>query len=419
MDLSQFNIDSEEDRVLALRLQKSRLIRLRWFYVGLLTLVAVISSLIARQPAKAGHYLVIGSIGLLLNGVLYVINKKVLRGIKFTQAVLILHILLDLGLAAVVTYDQGALQARTTVLFVFPIITAGALFAEATVYIAAVLAGASYILSILAYAVRHHTPLTAAQALTPIAFYPAFFVILAQLVIYMVGLGKNEEREKAYDNFLALLSHQLRHPSSTANAIIDQLEHGPPTNPKKQAEYIHMLKMENQNLVHLLNNLLETAPASSKSMVTEVDLWQLVEHVSHQTAETNARTEDLSLALPAEPLRIWGSSEKLSTALINVLNNAFQYSKAGTQVKISLQPTQGGAEIIVEDKGGGISREARLNLFRKYAVRTDSAGGIRGLGLGLYVSKKIFEAHNGSIKVESSNFGTKVIINLKRGHKHD
>jgi len=316
-----------------------------------------------------------------------------------------------------VTYDQGALQARTTVLFVFPIITAGALFTEGIVYVAAVLAGASYVLSIFAYAVRHHTPLTAAQALIPIAFYPAFFVILAQLVIYMVGLGKNEEREKAYDNFLALLSHQLRHPSSTANAIIDQLEHGPPTNPKKQAEYIHMLKMENQNLVHLLNNLLETAPASSKSIITEVDLKQLLERACQRAAETNARTQDMSLVLPESKLTIWGNSEKLSTALINILNNAFQYSEVGTPVKVDVKPTNNGAELTIEDKGSGISREARLNLFRKYAVRTDNPGGIRGLGLGLYVSKKIIEAHHSSLKVESSGSGTKVIINLKRGRK--
>lgn len=418
MDLSQFNISSEEDRVLALRLQKSRLIRLRWFYVGLLTLVAVVSSLIARQPTKAVHYLVIGSIGLFLNAILYFINKKVLRGVKFTQAVLVLHILIDLGLAAFVTYDQGALQARTTVLFVFPIITAGALFTAGTVYVAAILAGVSYILSILAYAIRHNTPLTAAQALIPIAFYPAFFVILAQLVIYMVGLGKNEEREKAYDNFLALLSHQLKHPSSTANAIIDQLEHGPPTNPKKQAEYIHMLKMENQNLSHLLNNLLETAPSKTKTVSVEIDLKQVIERAVQRSGEANARSQDASLTLPAEPIVIWGNSEKLSTALINVLNNAFQYSKNGTPVKVELRPWGEGAQIIVEDKGSGIDREARRNLFQKYAVRTEGSGGIRGLGLGLYVARKIMEAHNGSIKVETSNAGTQVVINIK-GQKHD
>lgn len=73
----------------------------------------------------------------------------------------------------------------------------------------------------------------------------------------------------------------------------------------------------------------------------------------------------------------------------------------------------------MEDQGEGIDDKVMKQLFRKYNVNREGDNGILGLGLGLYVSKKIVLAHRGSIHLFSDNNGTRVMIKLKRGRHHE
>ncbi len=419
MDLSRFNIDSQSDKIAFLKLQKHRLITLRWYYVGILTLVAVVSSLIAKLPYEVSwNYLVIGCVALAINGLLLFVNKKVPTKLRATQILMILQLILDLGLATYVTYDQGGINARTTILFALPIVAGGLLFTEGIVYLTAFLSGLGYILSVLLFAAHSNLMLEGSEILVPLIFYPAFFLILAQVVVYLMRIGGNTIREKAYDSFLALLSHQLKHPASTSNAIIDQLEHGLPTTPEKQKEYIQMLKVENQNLISLLNNLLITADLSPVNNANDIDLNLLLKRVTERSSQLHKRRQDLKLKIPNTPILVMGDSEKLFTALLNVLDNAFEYTKPGVPVNVDVRLHGHEVGLTISDSGPGIDKRARSRLFRKYEVQGDNVRGYHGLGLGLYVARKAVNACHGTLEVESYGKGTKVKVTLKRG-KHE
>ncbi|HSX44089.1 MAG TPA: HAMP domain-containing sensor histidine kinase [Candidatus Saccharimonadales bacterium] len=418
MDLSRFSVVGEKEQIANLKLQKARLIRLRWFYISLLATIAAVTSLIAGKPwSVAQHYLTIGLVVLVCNAVLMLINRGVSTNLRVTQAFLVLQLILDLTVAAYVTYDQGGLDARTTALFVLPIIAAGLLFTESIVYLTALLAGLGYILSVL-LAINHSgMPLYGSSALVPLAFYPAFYLILARLVIYLMRVYTNDTREQAYDAFLALLTHQLKHPASTAGAIIDQLEHSNPQSPEEQQKYIDMLKVENQNLMQLLNNLIETAATPKPvSAFEDIDLPNLLQKLAYRSAENHSRSEDLKLNLEDMSLPVQGDSEKLSTAFTNILDNAFQYSQSGTPVTVDARKAGGHVVVKIEDSGTGMSKETKANLFQKYTINQSTDHGIQGLGLGLFVARKIVTSHNGSLHVVTDNKGTKVMVTLKRGN---
>ena len=200
--------------------------------------------------------------------------------------------------------------------------------------------------------------------------------------------------------------------------MIDLLEHSH-LDPKHR-KYVAMLKSENQSLLQLLGNLLETAtPSSPVGHADKVDLPRLLQRVSYLCAENHDRVPDLRLKLNDMSLYITGNSEKLSMALINILNNAFQYTPKGTPVTVRLQPTSGNITITISDRGKGVGKMTREQLFKKYSSEGFEEHGIQGLGLGMFVTRKVIAAHGGSVHVVSDKSGTKVIIVLKRGDHNE
>ncbi len=88
---------------------------------------------------------------------------------------MILQLALDIVVASFVTYQQGGEAARTTVLFVIPIVAAGLIFAARIVYLVSVLSGAAYISILLLVNMSLKNPLEFSDILVPIIFYPALF----------------------------------------------------------------------------------------------------------------------------------------------------------------------------------------------------------------------------------------------------
>jgi len=417
MDLSKFSITGEAERANTLWLQNERLIRLRWMYFSTLIFIAAAANYIAHYSVLGHRYLVIGAIGLALNGLLYLSNKAFGRRRRVLSVLMVLQLVLDLGVATAATYLQHGEQARTTALYCLPIVSAALIFEPAIVYATAISSGLGYVAAIIGYMSTHYLPFSLSQFLVPLVFYPTFFLIFAQLVVYLMRVTTEKTRDQAYEAFLALLAHQLKHPASTVNAIIDYMEHTPFKTVEEQKTYITMLKAENHNLLLQLNNLLTTAgdlPPASKA--STIDLPKFLQQITYQVAEDQLRVEDVKLHLHDLSFTIMGDSERLRTVLANVLNNAFQYSKAGSPVSISLRVTTDHAIITIDDKGSGMSRNAKHRMFQKYSIHQSTEGAVQGLGLGLFVSKKIVTAYGGSLHIVTDKAGTKVIIMLKRGN---
>lgn len=414
MDLSQFTISGEKERLQALKLQNARLIKLRWFYITSLPWIAAAAAFIASNETLTRRYFLIGVGGVAINMILYLICRYMPLRTRLFQGFMIFQLLVDLSIATAVTYMSGGLQARTTAIYIVPILAAGLIFSSPLVYFTAALSGVSYAACITLYAINNNIPVTATNLLVPAVFYPVFYLLIARLVDYLIRKTTEETREKAYDAFLSLLSHQLKRPLSTANAIVDLLEHSRPKALSKDKKYVDMLKSENQNLMILLNNLLETAaPTSHFILKDRVDLPPIVQQVAYHCAERSGRVSDLKLRLSNLSLTALGSSERLKTALANVINNAFLYSAKGTPVHVSLNQQAGKPTIVVEDRGRGIDLSSKKHSLGKYNMGPPTEHGFQGLGLGLSVTEKIIKAHGGSVQIDSDKTGTKVIIILE------
>lgn len=113
-------------------------------------------------------------------------------------------------------------------------------------------------------------------------------------------------------------------------------------------------------------------------------------------AETPVR-----LDFPAGPLTVLADRERLGQVLANLLTNAVKYSADGAEIVLRLARGAGEARIAVIDQGAGIPSEALPHVFDRFYRVAGTAGRARGLGLGLYISRRIVEAHGGRSGVES------------------
>lgn len=424
MPISQYILDAREQYRLQVRERNTWLARLRWYYLVVLAAVTTVTSLLANDNATYNRNLALSAagIGLAANTLLWALTKPKRQTITYYETIAVVQLLLDVSLAAGVVYYQGGLMSRATVLFAIPIVGAGLLFTRKFAYIAAVLSASSYSLALVLYRSNHPSSYELRQVTLPAVFYAVVFLIIAIIVSAYQSRNASNEREKSYTELLALLRHQLYHPTGVASAIIDMLEHSPhyPSWPAGDKTYLKQLKHENKRQHTLINNLLESISDREETLkkTSIIDIVKLLNDESVSCATGAKRVADLVTKLPNKVIEVEGDPEQLATAFDNVIGNAFRYTDKGTPVIISVSQENYKVTISIHDKGKGMTeaeQRALGELFSKMESRISDPEKLYDSGLGLYVSKLIVERHRGSLEISSSaQYGTNVTITLYR-----
>ena len=109
----------------------------------------------------------------------------------------------------------------------------------------------------------------------------------------------------------------------------------------------------------------------------------------------------LELSSPAEAVPILGDVTRLEQVLNNLVSNAIKYSPAGGAIRVTVEKSAAKASVSVSDEGFGISPDDLKRLFQPFQRLGTPGEDIPGIGLGLSVTRKLVEAHKGTIEVES------------------
>ena len=239
-----------------------------------------------------------------------------------------------------------------------------------------------------------------------------FLIIFADLTE-----AKEELREKHLVESLAQLgeltagvAHELRNSLATQRGYLTLMEredHG-----QSMAEYLQEMRHESDHLARVLEDFLTFArPGSVRA--EEVDLAALAHRAASDPALAGAPVV-VRLEADAEELTVSGDSQLLERALRNVLSNAVEVQReAGTEetVEIALSNTGPDVQVLVLDRGPGISPEVREKLFDPFF--TGRSGGV---GLGLALTRRIVLLHSGKIELESrEGGGAQVRVSLPAG----
>ena len=214
-------------------------------------------------------------------------------------------------------------------------------------------------------------------------------------------ISERRALERLQHDFLALVTHELKSPLTSIRAYADLMERRAAYN----ARGIEAIRSQAQRLERLINDLLDVSQLQAGRLDLQCEPADLATLVDDAAAEARLLSEahEIVVEQPAQPLIGCYDRDRLMQIMDNVLVNAVKYSPPGSSVRVRVDDLGQAARVSVSDQGSGIPAEALPHVFdRFYRTPGAAASGVKGLGLGLYITRQLVEAHGGRIWVESS-----------------
>jgi signal transduction histidine kinase len=232
----------------------------------------------------------------------------------------------------------------------------------------------------------------------------------ALMLVVSYGLYRVTAREMALarqqSDFVSAVSHEFRTPLTSMRHLTDLLVSRGVTSEERKAHYYELLAGETERLQRMVESLLSFGRMEAGAYalhLTEIDAKELASNVVQEfRQEALARGRQVLCRVAGALPTIRADRDALSRALWNLLENAVKYSDAGTAVEVFARRDGHRVMLGVTDQGHGISPAEQKKVFQKF-VRSEEAQrrGIRGVGIGLALVKRIVEAHGGSVELLS------------------
>ncbi|HEV8672973.1 MAG TPA: GAF domain-containing protein [Methylomirabilota bacterium] len=227
-----------------------------------------------------------------------------------------------------------------------------------------------------------------------------------------------EAANRAKDEFLAMLGHELRNPLSAITSAASVLRRG-----SGDRELVNRLQAiierQTQQLGRLVDDLLDVARLGSGKVALQrgpLDLKEVAERALAAFAQAG-RTAAHDVGLVGESVVVNGDPMRLEQVVANLLDNALKYTPAGGYIRVTVGPEGDEAVLRVQDTGAGIPAEMLpriFDLFVQAGPPVDRTQG--GLGLGLTLTRRLVELHGGGIIAASRGpgQGSEFVVRLPR-----
>jgi signal transduction histidine kinase len=233
------------------------------------------------------------------------------------------------------------------------------------------------------------------------------------------------ELARTKDEFVALVTHELRNPLAVISSAVDLLDNdGGDLSTDQQKHYLHMIGRSAERLTAMAGDLLDLARLESGLAVRPeaADLSEILRQVV-DGVQPVAAEKDLTVVLDVpEQLELQVDPARMCQVADNLLSNAVKYTPEGGTVTVSACLAASGSEVRwqVADTGIGIPAAERSRLFRRfYRASTALDRRIPGTGLGLVIARTIIERHHGTITVaDHAGPGTTFTVRLPVKQEH-
>ncbi len=208
-------------------------------------------------------------------------------------------------------------------------------------------------------------------------------------------------------DFINNMTHEFKTPIATISLAADSINSPMISgDADKVRRFANIIKQENKRMNNQVEKVLQMALIDRREFslnLSEVNLHEVIEQaLINFGIRVEQRQGRLEGKLEATRPIIQGDLTHLSNIVNNLLDNAEKYSPDSPEITILTRDVKGGVEMTVQDKGMGMSKEARKHIFDKfYRVHTGNVHDVKGFGLGLSYVKAIVTAHKGTIEVKS------------------
>lgn len=217
------------------------------------------------------------------------------------------------------------------------------------------------------------------------------------------------EQDRLKDQFIAVLSHELRNPLAPIRAAAKVVA-TPQVLPTQLQQAQQIIERQVSHMALLLDDLLDIARITQGKLQVKKQATTLLGVVDAAVEAVrpalDARHQELMLNLPSEAVTFVADSLRLSQILSNLLTNASKYSDPGSQIRLAVTVEAAWLRLSVQDEGIGIAPQALDRIFEMFLQvegGSEMSGG--GLGIGLALVKGLAELHGGTVEARSEGLG--------------
>jgi|GEM_PF-1997959 len=217
--------------------------------------------------------------------------------------------------------------------------------------------------------------------------------------------------DKAKDEFLSLVTHDLELPLVSVLGYADVLQEGIVGDiNEQQRSALSIIKKHAKILQGMIDSILDYTRIAFDKVKLESEVFSINSQAAEMVHELRLQFEaskiHVDVSLPEDDAMVKGDKAMIGRVLSNLLSNAIRYTPQGGRVRVSIGKERDFVRVTVEDNGVGIPKKKLGRLFEKfYVVKDEDARLSRRLGLGLYISKQFVEAHGGKIWADSEGAG--------------
>ncbi|AZZ36368.1 hypothetical protein CIK05_06035 [Bdellovibrio sp. qaytius] len=207
------------------------------------------------------------------------------------------------------------------------------------------------------------------------------------------------------EEFLAIVSHDLRNPIGAISSCSDMLLTEPAYQDlsKELRHWIEFMKRNADSAIRLVNDILDMERVAEGELSLSIsshsmnDLIKDILEDQHQVAA--AQSILLKASLPSHPVEVVFDRDRIAQVLSNLVGNAIKFTPSGCEITVGIEDFEKEVHVFVKDNGPGIVLEKQENIFKRFAQINNKDR--RGLGLGLYISKMLIELHQGQLWLNS------------------
>ncbi len=252
-------------------------------------------------------------------------------------------------------------------------------------------------------------------------------LLIAIFAYTILIIFRQKKLSQIKNDFINNMTHELKTPISTISLASQMLQDETIFNtPRTISNIAGVISQESKRLSFQVEKVLQTAIFNEGRLKLKFREFGLNDLVNNVIASFELRVANhngkMEVDLRAGNDRIFGDEVHITNVVFNLLDNAVKYSPGTPEISVSTDSRNHSVVLSVADKGIGIPKEHQSQIFEKfYRVPTGNIHNVKGFGLGLSYVKKIVDAHNGKIILESApNKGTRfsIYFPLNNSNKH-
>lgn len=223
-----------------------------------------------------------------------------------------------------------------------------------------------------------------------------------RILLVITDVTDKVESERQRDDLIAFVIHELRNPLSNLVLLNSLLEQTIEEDDKENAElFIQKSKDSTKRLQLLIQGLYDATKAGSGNLQFNKSAFNFTDLVNEVVESVQLTHPDHTIKKEGNAdVEVYADRDRIGQVLSNYLLNAIKYSPKANKVDVQVYVENGSVAAGVKDYGEGIAEDKIPHVFERY-FRAENTKKIEGLGLGLFLSKQIIDAHNGRVWIKS------------------